>query len=75
MYVDIIVTGDDTHEIAALKQRLKEEFEVKDLGTMKYFLRREVARSKQGMLISQRKYTLDLLKDTGCWDVNQGILL
>ena len=32
---------------------------------MKYFLGMEVARSKQGILISQRKYTLDLLKDTG----------
>ena len=32
---------------------------------MKYFLGMEAARSKEGILISQRKYTLDLLKDTG----------
>ena len=32
---------------------------------MKYFLGMEMVRSKQGILISQRKYTLDLLKDTG----------
>jgi len=34
---DIIITSDDTQEITALKHRLREEFEVKDLGTMKYF--------------------------------------
>jgi len=32
---------------------------------MRYFLGMEVARSKEGILISQRKYTLDLLKETG----------
>ena len=38
------------------------------MGTLKYFLGMEVVRSKQGILISQRKYTLDLLKDTGMLD-------
>ena len=52
-------------EMAALKQRLKEEFEIKDLGKMKYFLGMEVAGSKEGIIISQRKYTLDFLKETG----------
>ena len=66
VYVDdIIVTSDDLQEIEALKVPLKAEFEVKDLGLMKYFLGMEVARSKEGLFVSQRKYTLDLLKDTG----------
>ena len=30
---------------------------------MKYFLEMEVARSKKGIFVSQRKYTLDLLKE------------
>ena len=41
------------------------EFEVKDLRTLKYFLGMEVPRSKKGISISQRKYTLDLLEETG----------
>ena len=38
------------------------EFEIKDLENLKYFLA-EVVRSKEGISISQRKYTLDLLTE------------
>jgi len=48
-----------------LKHHLANEFEIKDLGTLKYFLGIEVARSKHGIFISQRKYILDLLKEIG----------
>ncbi|CAN0875318.1 Retrovirus-related Pol polyprotein from transposon RE1, partial [Linum grandiflorum] len=66
VYVDdIIITGNDEEEITRLKKKLNEEFELKDLGEMKYFLGMEVARSNKGLLISQRKYVLDLLDETG----------
>jgi hypothetical protein len=66
VYVDdIIVTGDDEDEISSIKQRLATEFEVKDLGPLRYFLGIEVARSSRGIFLSQRKYVLDLLSDTG----------
>ena len=42
---------------------------MKDLKKLKYFLGIEVAYFKQGIFISQRKYVLDLLKETeklGC---------
>jgi hypothetical protein len=48
---------------------LSKEFEVKDLGELKYFFGIEVARSPQGIVLSQRKYILDLLNETcmlGC---------
>jgi len=38
---------------------------MKDLGKLKYFLGIEVAYSRQGIFISQRKYILDLFKETG----------
>jgi hypothetical protein len=66
VYVDdIIITGDDTLEIARLKKNLSKEFEVKDLGQLRYFLGIEIARSPRGIVLSQRKYVLDLLNKTG----------
>ena len=65
---DMIITGDDLEEIAKLKGKLFEEFEMKDLGSLKYFLGIEVLRSKRGIFISQRKYILDFLTETGMID-------
>jgi hypothetical protein len=61
---DIVITGDDNVEISRLKVRLSKEFEVKDLGQLKYFLGIEIARSSKGIVLSQRKYVLDLLNET-----------
>ena len=40
-------------------------FQTKDLGCLKYFLGIEVAQSNEDIVISQRKYFLDILKETG----------
>lgn len=69
IYVDdMIITGDDSEEILRLQRRLADEFEMKDLGGLKYFLGIEVARSKRGIFLSQRKYVLDLLAEVGMLD-------
>ena len=60
---DILITGNDVNAILTLKQFLHSRFRVKDLGNLKYFLGIEVSRSKKGISISQRKYTLEILKD------------
>jgi Reverse transcriptase (RNA-dependent DNA polymerase) len=62
---DMIITGDDEGEIAQLKARLGEEFEVKDLRQLIYFLGIEIARGAEGIVLSQRKYVLDLPTETG----------
>ncbi|KAM0986195.1 hypothetical protein ACFX14_013409 [Malus domestica] len=66
VYVDdMVITGNDPEEKAALQHHLASEFEMKNLGALKYFLGIEVARSEQGIFLSQRKYILDILIDTG----------
>ncbi|GKV03503.1 hypothetical protein SLEP1_g15792 [Rubroshorea leprosula] len=66
IYVDdIIITGNDSTRIKALKQYLHTKFSIKDLGPLKYFLGIEVARTSEGIVLSQRKYALDILTETG----------
>jgi len=66
----MIITRDDSEEIEKLQKQLASEFEMKNLGGLKYFLGIEVARSKQGIFLSQRKYILDLLSKVGLLDCN-----
>lgn len=57
VYVDdMVVTGDDHAERQALQSYLAHEFEMEDLGPLKYFLNIEVADSKSSIFMSQRKY-------------------
>lgn len=75
VYVDdIIIMIDDIMRFLNLKSAMEKlnnsrflawEFEVKDLGHLKYFLGTEIALSKDGISMSQRKYTLDLLQEMG----------
>lgn len=66
VYVDdMIVTGSNLCEIEELRDYLAKEFKMKDLEALKYFLGIEVSRSKHGLFLSQRKYTLHLLAETG----------
>ncbi|PNX92176.1 putative copia-type protein [Trifolium pratense] len=66
VYVDdIILAGNSLEEFDRIKQVMDDEFKIMDLGKLKYFLGIEVAHSKYGISICQRKYCLDLLHDTG----------
>ncbi|XP_076893891.1 uncharacterized protein LOC143546021 [Bidens hawaiensis] len=66
IYVDdVIVVGNDVTKIKETKIFLNKRFSIKDLGPLKYFLGIEVTRTQDGLALSQRKYTLDILEDSG----------
>jgi len=48
---DIIIIGDYSEEISNTKKLLANEFEVKDLGFLKYFLGMEVAYLRKGIFV------------------------
>jgi hypothetical protein len=65
VYVDdVIIAGNSLEEITTIKSALHHSFQIKDLGQLKYFLGLEVAHSKSGISLCQRKYCLDLITDT-----------
>lgn len=59
---DIIITTSVPHAIDKLLQLLQLDFAVKDL--LNFFLGVEVLHLEYGILFSQRRYILDLLKRT-----------
>ena len=61
---DLLLTGSHLPTIQSVKQALDSAFTIKDLGELKYFLGIEVPRSSDGILLNQRKYVLNMLKDT-----------
>ena len=54
----MIIIGNNEKEIKELKRKLFMEFEMKDLGNLKYFLGIEVFRFEKGIFINQKKYVL-----------------
>ena len=62
---DIILAGSDLSILTNVKHALQSLFKLKDLGSLKYFLGLEIAKSSTGIFLSQRKYTLSLLDETG----------
>jgi histone deacetylase 1/2 len=62
VYVDdIIVASSSQKATDALLQDLQNDFALKDLGDLHYFLGIEVKRSGDGLVLSQQRYASDIL--------------
>jgi len=70
IYVDdLIITRDSDADIFDLKKLLKQKFEMKDLGELRYFFGIEVIQSPKGIWLLQKQYALNKLLEygvTGC---------
>ncbi|XP_025670273.1 uncharacterized mitochondrial protein AtMg00810-like [Arachis hypogaea] len=69
VYVDDIILASPSKDMMHKVQKLLEaSFKLKILGDLKYFLGLELARSSDGIVLSQRKYALSILEDTNFTD-------
>ena len=63
LYVDdLIYMGNNLKLFVDFKQSMMHEFEMTNLGVMKYFFGIQVKQGKGEIFISQEKYTLDILR-------------
>ena len=58
----MIITGSTPSLVHTFITRLSNEFSMKDLGDLHYFLEVEVQANEKGLFLSQTKYALDLLQ-------------
>jgi hypothetical protein len=66
IYVDdLIIIGDSDVDIFDLKKLLKQKFEMKDLGKLRYLFGIEVIQSLKGIWLLQRQYALNKLSKYG----------
>jgi hypothetical protein len=62
LYVDdIVLTGNNSSFLTQLIHNLGKVFELKDMGTLSYFLGLQITRSSKGLTLTQTKYATDLL--------------
>ncbi|RVW71674.1 Retrovirus-related Pol polyprotein from transposon TNT 1-94 [Vitis vinifera] len=63
LYVDdLLVTGCNSKILKQFMVQMESEFEMSNLGEMKYFLGMEIHQCEAGIFISQQKYALKVLK-------------
>jgi hypothetical protein len=76
VYIDDIIIASSCEKVTSvLIDQLHEEFAVKDLGELHYFLDIEVVRNAEELVLTQKKYTADLLKEANWYTARGSVLL
>ena len=58
---DIIITGNNEEHFISIKQHVDNKFGIQDLGLQHYFLGIEINYLPDGIVLSQKKFTNELL--------------
>lgn len=67
VYVDhILLSGNNTTDFSEIKSFLHSKFRIKDLAEAHYFLGMELVKEQEGLVITQWKFSLDLLQEYNC---------
>jgi Reverse transcriptase (RNA-dependent DNA polymerase) len=68
---DYLITGSDKQGIQEIKDAMAKRFKIKNIGACVRYLGMEIKRNEEARTIhlAQTKYTTQLLKDTGMWDI------
>lgn len=67
---DLLFIGNDGNMMHEFKNSMKEEFDMTDLGEMRFFLGIEVVQRMDGIFICQRKYAAEIREHFGMKDSN-----
>lgn len=71
IYVDdLIYTGNNQEMCRDFKNSMMQEFDMTDLGRMKYFLGVEINQEKAGISMYQQKYAKEVLDRFNMWEFN-----
>ena len=62
LYLDDLFLTRNEKQITYCKKKLADEFEMKDLGLIHYFLRLEVWQSPEGIFLNRGRYAVEILK-------------
>ncbi|XP_031286059.1 uncharacterized protein LOC116144766 [Pistacia vera] len=66
LYVDdLLVTGSNPEELDQFKSTMQTEFEMTDLGLMKYFLGMEISQTAGEIFVCQQRYATEILMKFG----------
>ncbi|CAJ2635289.1 unnamed protein product [Trifolium pratense] len=74
LYVDdLLVTSNDTSDIATFKELMHSEFEMTDMGKLNYFLGLQFEATSKGILMHQKKYMKELLLKFNMLECNPAV--
>ena len=62
--MDDVFLTENEKQVMESKKKLAEEFEMKDLGLMHYFLGLEVWQSSEGIFLNEGNYAVEII----CWN-------